>query len=260
MSKPGFIYIINPHLFQWNTHWYEDGRYLLEAYATNEDANLVASRPFIEIRGIGNGMSVPKNSISNQVSLFDTRLNRHGKYSGFYAFYGITRIEDGQIIMEEVFPPISPKDFNEKAIEVLRKTDEEKICIFAKRIDGYIQPIVKSWMYEILKASLVNLHSDSVFPSSIVYMVFKTWKEVPVISSVTCSESQMIDKDHNYSKQKNIFFDHFITRFLFGCEKWDSYVSSSHICSYEELSTNSKLRNRIIKRKTLFPVSRKKME
>lgn len=260
MAKPMFIYIINPHIFQWVTHSYEDGSYVIEAYATNEKANLVATKPFLEFHGNEKDTSNPERYLLSQVDLFESNYSYNS--SKLHVFYGeLQHIDDRFIIKEAPYTPSSPShNLVSDGVNALYDASQEKICIFAKKVGGYIQPISKSWMYDILKGSLVSLKTDSVFPSSIVYMILKTWRDLPEIHTVSCSEIQVIDKQGRTSLRKDVMTERYVIRFLEGCKVWDTYIEDSPICDLYAFSTNTTLRNRIIKRKSIFPISRKVIE
>lgn len=256
--SPSFVYIIGPHLFQWNLQWFENGTYLLEAYATTPEASLKVMEPFFAITGnINDFGDNPMQSISNMAEIYmnDSIRSRKGEFDYFYG----ERINGSPLTSASCVYKEYPYDQNKLRAEDYLLQPGRKIVIYANETLGYVQPIDKSWMYSIQKGSLVSLPPSEEseykgFPHSIVYMIVSTYRTPPDIQTVYARKRFFKNDCTDYLIQET-FKINIYERGSNERVQWYANLFVDYVCPLEEFYHNKTMKYAITKRKAIFPHS-----
>lgn len=188
MTDMKMLHIINPQFFKWVIQWISPDQYIAHAYPTQDGANNVPLKSFVDIigdlRDLRPGFD-GDNSISNSINFF----NFGGIGDRF--FYVTLEVDpDYSPEMDEDYAPYIESDtvfresrylgsmdrFDRYSLQVYDTMD----YIIAQNCTGYVQPIQKRCVYDILKGSIVSLKNMN----SIVYLHVVGGLVLPNIQSI----------------------------------------------------------------------------
>lgn len=250
-------HVINADLFQWNTRIDEENEkyYIIEAYARSNKAKIVANHPFFVIVGSREDFPNIMDSFISVIEIIGADPNNRPKSD--FDFYGMelpyeeARKYNTNVAYMEL--PVSPED--KERLSSL-KGIARKNYIYARETIGYVQPIQKSWMYEIQKGSMVILDEEEwkdEFPRAIVFMIVKSFISPPDIRTIR------IDYDVEHSLNDVPMVSQFCYYHPVQFKPYDMIACEFPICTLEEFNGNYALHHEIIKRKSIFPYTAKVM-
>ena len=248
-------HVINPDLFQWNIRLDENDSkyYIIEAYARSNKAKVVANNPFFVIIGSREDFPNIMDSFVSVIEILSADPNNRPK-SDFYGMelpYEEAKKYNTNVAYMEL--PVSPE--GKERISSL-KGIARKNYIYARETIGYVQPIQKSWMYEIQKGSMVILDEEEQkdeFPRAIVFMIVKSFISPPDIRTIR------IDYDVEHSLNDEPMVSQFCYYHPVQFKPYDMIACEFPICTVEEFRENYALHHEIIKRKSIFPYTAKVM-
>lgn len=188
MADSTMLHIINPQFFKWVIQWISPDQYIAHAYPTQDGANMVPLKSFVDIIGDLRELKPGfdgDNSISNSINFFN-----FGNYGDnlFYASLEVEPVEKPET--EEDFAQFIESDTVFREVRYLGSMDRydryslqvehNMEYIIAQKCTGYVQPIQKRCVYDILKGSIVSLKNLN----SIVYLHVTGGMILPSIQSI----------------------------------------------------------------------------
>lgn len=187
-TETKMLHIINPQFFKWSIQWISPDQYIAHAYPTQDGANTVPLKSFFDIIGDLRELKPGfdgDSSISNSINFFN-----FGEYGDKFFYVSLEIDRDFSPDEETEFTSFIESDTVFREVRYLGsmnrfdryslQNEETMNYIIAEKCTGYIQPIQKRCVYDILKGSIVSLKNMN----SIVYLYVAGGMVLPGIQSI----------------------------------------------------------------------------
>lgn len=217
MTDCKMLHIINPQFFKWVIQWISPDQYIAHAYPTQDGANNVPLKSFVDIIGDLRDLKPGfggNNSISDIISSFN-----FGNYEDTFLYLSLesefvdspeTCDEYAQFIESDtVYREVRYLGSMNRFDRYSLNEEGEMDYIIAQKCDGYIQPIQKRCVYDVLKGSIVSLKNMN----SVIYTHLTAGMILPKIHSLDKGigpfakwhEYSLIWKEDKHTPNGNMF-------------------------------------------------------